>query len=294
MFELEEYENSKRVFEAGKAVCSSDNAAGAAVYDRWIRKCDAELRDEEQKDQAAAKVASAPAVPAVAAAAAPGPVTVRYQHYQSDERVNLTVFVKNAAPAEVHVVFSAQHLTIVVRPAGVAQYTAFDSDLFDEVEPAQCSYVVKPTKIDVLLVKARRGVPWAAVERRAGSSTLPTAAAAASPAAAALPLPTTTTRAKAYASTRDWEKIDGEISRELEADKPEGEEALNKLFKDIYKNADEDTRRAMNKSFQTSGGTVLSTNWKEVHSKDYESEKQAPRGVEWKNWEGNKLPQKED
>lgn len=28
--------------------------------------------------------------------------------------------------------------------------------------------------------------------------------------------------------------------------------------------ADEDTRRAMVKSFQTSGGTVLSTNWDEV------------------------------
>ena len=40
-----------------------------------------------------------------------------------------------------------------------------------------------------------------------------------------------------------------------------------------------------------SGGTVLSTNWGEVSKKDYEKERQAPKGMEWRNWEGNKVPQ---
>ena len=47
---------------------------------------------------------------------------------------------------------------------------------------------------------------------------------------------------------------------------------------------EEDTRRAMNKSMQTSGGTCLSTNWGEVKEKDYESEKTAPKGMEWKKY----------
>ena len=54
---------------------------------------------------------------------------------------------------------------------------------------------------------------------------------------------------------RDWNKIDKELEKELEKN-PE-EDAMNKLFKQIYANGNEETRRAMIKSFQTSGGTVL-------------------------------------
>jgi suppressor of G2 allele of SKP1 len=41
---------------------------------------------------------------------------------------------------------------------------------------------------------------------------------------------------------------------------------------------------AMMKSYQTSGGTVLSTNWDEVEGTDYEKDIQAPKGMEVKKW----------
>ena len=50
------------------------------------------------------------------------------------------------------------------------------------------------------------------------------------------------------------DKLDMELKKEEKDEKLDGDAALNKLFKDIYGNADEDTRRAMNKSFQVGKG----------------------------------------
>jgi suppressor of G2 allele of SKP1 len=59
------------------------------------------------------------------------------------------------------------------------------------------------------------------------------------------------------------------------------------FFQEIFKNADPDKRRAMIKSFQTSSGTVLSTDWGDVSQKDYEGKDRPspPKGQEWKERE---------
>ena len=66
---------------------------------------------------------------------------------------------------------------------------------------------------------------------------------------------------------KDWNKLEAEVKQEEKDEKLDGDAGLQKFFQSIYAGADEDTRRAMNKSFQESNGTVLSTDWKDIGSK---------------------------
>lgn len=87
---------------------------------------------------------------------------------------------------------------------------------------------------------------------------------------------------------KNWEGISDEIlksEKEKSTDEDPnvgGDSTLNSFFQKIYADADEDTRRAMMKSFQESGGTTLSTNWDEVRKSKVEVK--PPAGAEWKKW----------
>lgn len=62
---------------------------------------------------------------------------------------------------------------------------------------------------------------------------------------------------------KNWDAILAELDEEESK-----EQNVDALFKQIYQNGSDEVRRAMNKSFMESGGTVLSTNWDNVaHSK---------------------------
>ena len=87
---------------------------------------------------------------------------------------------------------------------------------------------------------------------------------------------------------KDWGKIaSSELEKEKEVSPSEdpnagGDAVVNNFFQKLYADADEDTRRAMLKSFQESGGTTLSTNWDEV--KKAKVDIKPPEGSEVKRW----------
>ncbi|WFD27066.1 hypothetical protein MNAN1_002062 [Malassezia nana] len=62
-----------------------------------------------------------------------------------------------------------------------------------------------------------------------------------------------------------------------------GDAELQSFFQKLYADADDDTRRAMVKSFQESGGTALSTNWAEVGRQTMPV--RAPQGMEVRRYE---------
>lgn len=71
---------------------------------------------------------------------------------------------------------------------------------------------------------------------------------------------------------------------QLEAEEAEQKDDLQAMFRTIYADSDDDTKRAMMKSYQTSGGTVLSTRWQDVKNKNYEQHIEAPKGQEVHRW----------
>ena len=87
---------------------------------------------------------------------------------------------------------------------------------------------------------------------------------------------------------KNWDGITTNIlgsEKELTTDQDPnvgGDSTLNGFFQKIFGDADDDTKRAMMKSYQESGGTALSTNWDEV--KKAPVEVKPPAGSEWKKW----------
>jgi suppressor of G2 allele of SKP1 len=87
----------------------------------------------------------------------------------------------------------------------------------------------------------------------------------------------------------NWDSVTKTI---LDSEKPKsssddpnvsGDSTLNEFFQNLFTNADEDTRRAMMKSFQESGGTALSTNWEDVSKGPVPIK--PPAGSETRKWE---------
>lgn len=253
--------------------------------------------------------------------------TPKYQYYQDDNYMKIQILEANVEPSNLSVQITPDELSVKLTKNNVT-YSLIYGDLYEEVIVNKCRTIIKDEKVLIKLKKKTEKVEWhkllddsksgerkkgrvekrkedgedavtdgtseggdstaegktdASVETSTKTETAINKTAAQKP---AMPRP--------YASDKDWDKIDRDLALEEEKETPEGDEALNKLFKQIYSNADENTRRAMVKSMQTSGGTVLSTNWDEVGKTDYEKERQAPKGMEWKNYEGEKLPMKED
>jgi len=322
-FRLEEYETAKAAFLTGMALGDAQEP-----YKTWIRKCDAELEEEDGdfalplpstaapgKAEAAgmpaeaarpapasappppAAVASAlppvaaPAAPPVASSSAAAPPLApsaptpepeperkyRHQWYQTANAVSLSIMAKGVKRERAQVRITARTVSVHIQaPDSEELEYALDLTLAGAVDAEGSKVEYLSTKIEIRLPKADSTGNWPALEATA-------AAAAALPSAGAARPAYPSSAAPGRRQPKDWDKIETEVEEEEKEEKLEGDAALQKLFRQIYSSADEDTRRAMNKSFQESNGTVLSTNWNEIGAKKVECT--PPTGMKVKKYE---------
>ncbi|EFJ24194.1 hypothetical protein SELMODRAFT_271108 [Selaginella moellendorffii] len=263
-FSLGEYETARAAFE--KAASLEDDPKTRD----WIHKCDEKLKEESGVPQEADMRDSATDEEVFMTPSLPPP-KYRHEWYQSQEAVVVTVFAKGIKQEDARIDFGEQMLSVVIRVPNENPY-ALQVRLFGKVNVPKCKCSILSTKIEIRLSKAD-DTHWKGLSYEQNQG----------------PVLKTPSRVTAYPSSskkaaeKNWDKLEAEVKKEEKDEKLEGDAALNKLFREIYGNADEDTRRAMNKSFVESNGTVLSTNWKEVGSKKIAGS--APQGMEMKKWE---------
>ncbi|NXC26364.1 SGT1 protein, partial [Campylorhamphus procurvoides] len=194
---------------------------------------------------------------------------LRYDWYQTESQVIVTIMVKNAQKDDVSVQFSEKEMSASVRlPSG--ENFNLKLDLLHSIVPEQSTFKVLSTKVEIKMKKPE-AVRWEKLEGQGDSPKLKQF---------------TPDTQHLYPSsshyTRNWDKLVVEIKEEEKNEKLEGDAALNKLFQQIYSDGTDEVKRAMNKSFMESGGTVLSTNWSDVGKRKVEVN--PPDDVEWKKF----------
>ncbi|XP_021364370.1 protein SGT1 homolog [Mizuhopecten yessoensis] len=206
-----------------------------------------------------------------------GPRT-RYDWYQTETMVIITVMIKKVQKEDCHIDINEQSVSVCIKLPTGTDYT-LELDLAHKVLPEKSMYKIMSTKVEIKLKKAE-GVRWTMLEDDGTTSVIKQAT---------VPMDTQpeSDQANRYPSsshyTRDWDKVVTNITKEEKDENLEGDAALNNLFQKIYGDGSDETKKAMMKSFYESGGTVLSTNWKEVGEDKVEVK--PPDGMEYKTWE---------
>jgi suppressor of G2 allele of SKP1 len=135
------------------------------------------------------------------------------------------------------------------------------------------SYEILSTKLSLTVTKKVHSLKWHVLE---SSHTIPT------------PTEPTSTKGIVYptsscSGSKNWDALEREAIKDAETwEKPEGDAAANALFRDLFKNATPEVRRAMEKSYVESNGTALSTNWDEVGK--HRVETKPPDSMVAKKW----------
>lgn len=269
---LEEYHTAKSALEIGASLAQND-----ARFTKLIKECDERIAEEtasvgtqvSEKHVAALEAElSQNTQPEMALLKS----KFRLEHYQKPEELVVTIYAKGIPKNNVTVDFGEQILSVTVDVPSDQPYL-YQARLFAKIVPDKCRFEVMSTKIEIRLAKAEP-INWISLEF-VGNAIVAQKANVVGSCRPAYP--------SSKPKKKDWDKLEAQVKKEEKDEKLDGDAAVNKIFREIYQNADEDMRRAMSKSFVESNGTTLSTDWKDVGSKMIEPS--APEGMELRKWE---------
>lgn len=205
---------------------------------------------------------------------------IKHDWYQNDDNVVVNLMAKGVPKDKATVEIEASSLSISFPAVDNAEYNFSLDPLWAFVDPQESKWRITPTKVEVTLRKLTRAVKWKSLERTEGDPS-----SVESERTVSITTSKAEDKAPAYPTssrhgTKNWDKLvendEGEPYDEYEGDE------TTRFFKHLYKGATPEQQRAMMKSYQESGGTVLSTDWSEVGKKEVKPE--PPEGMEEKKY----------
>lgn len=192
---------------------------------------------------------------------APLKVKIREDWYQNNETVTVTIYAKKVQELTLQIDFLPRSVSVSFPSADNSEYNYELDPLYGTIDTAKSTFKVYLTKLEITLHKEVPG-KWATLE---GDGTTNSSAVQES-VSGELKYPTSSKKAINWSSFQ------------VKDDDEKDEDFFAKLYKDV----DDDTRRAMMKSYVESNGTVLTTNWDEAKQKTFETS--PPDGMEAKQW----------
>ncbi|KAF2649154.1 SGS-domain-containing protein [Lophiostoma macrostomum CBS 122681] len=259
-----------------------------------------EVPDVEIPSASSSKAAAKSEDPKSDEPAGPKPVVptpankIKHDWYQNTDNVYFTLLAKGVPKDKASVEIEKDSLSISFPIHDSPSDFAYSLDpFFAPVDSSKSTFRITASKIEVTLKKETPGVKWHALEGYRDTS------APADEKKTSIPshvlAPKTNDQPPAYPTSsrkgaKDWDKV----AKDLTAKKPKGKggdddgdddydpdnegDETSRFFKTLYKGADPDQQKAMMKSYQESGGTVLSTDWSNVGSRTVVPE--PPEGME--------------
>jgi len=262
LYHQDSKEEAFKVFVRGLEIDSANDQLKV-----WKEKCEKEL--QEKKPATTNGTTTAAPVPAV-------PAKIKHSFYQSDTAVNIQIPIKGLKKDQVQVETTDSTLSVSTKVPATGNDYSLEIDLAHPIDSSRTSFNVTGLNIEIKLYK-RQAIQWGSLDAQSSAGkTQP-------PVPMSRPL---TEKAPGYPSSsqraKNWDKLEAQIKKD-EKDNKEDTGDANAIFQQLYRDSDENTRRAMNKSMYESGGTCLNMNWEEVSKAKVTCE--PPDGMEWKKYD---------